>query len=616
MSLKTQNTKSDNSIQLSNLPLQSARPTISFDPNVKMAIRDEEDVKMAIERLKQMGHEVEELRYHGELVGYRVGDMYIARRPRTWYEPESWAVAKIPDADVGYKWAVGYRYRTEWGDLNYIKKELEKKAERKALDDWMAALEQYGYKVRKVPWESGAVPGFTYIIEKDGKKVGEVQLAEIGDRLHLVKAGIPSAIDDPIAATRYLIYRHELGPYLERYGNIGGYSQQSFLIALAAGEIDVEEAKRLLAEKEREYAIAETQKGKSPIEDVKEKVDKLVEELKKVAEGVSWRNWEEKQREFLRLRDELTSLTSQYPSLFDKVNEAIGEVGRKISAVAKSLEEILAKAAGRESFFADVGDGMKVAIGFYKVNPKTGAFHLVLREGEHVVGYIRDDGEPVVTLRTRNMSEASTEYERLIRGEPDRELADRKPEEETSRRETELSPNAPLDQPNFVRGIAGNAAYIAHNVASALSNVANFVKGAVTSVLGGVGPLLQSAGQRLAAVVNPPLVKAATIEDTQFTFVKRPETAHDESTTSSVGYRPADYIVKLPEESGASSTSGGGYRPVDYVVAQEEVGKKEPELDVSSTSTSNAASPPEQEPADKARRGGGRHHAHMRLLMT
>jgi hypothetical protein len=177
-SSKTQDVESGNLTQhasLPNLPLQPARQNVSFDPNVKMVFRDEKDVVTAIERLRQMGHEVEELRYHGELVGYRVGDVYIARRPRTWYEPESWAVAEIPDPDLGYKWAVGYRYRTEWGDLNYVKKELEKKAERKALDEWMSGLEQYGYKVRKVKWgPEAAVPGFTYIIEKDGKRIGEV----------------------------------------------------------------------------------------------------------------------------------------------------------------------------------------------------------------------------------------------------------------------------------------------------------------------------------------------------------------------------------------------------------------------------------------------------------
>jgi len=364
-------------------------------------------------------------------------------------------------------------------------------------------------------------------------------------------------------------------------------------------------------------------KPQIPPEDVKERFDKLVEELKKVAEGVSWRNWEEKHREFLKLRDELMSLTSQYPSLFkDAVNETVGEVGRKIGAVARSLEEILAKAAGRESFFVDVGDGMKVAIGLYKVDPKTGAFHLVLREGEHVVGYIRDDGEPVVTLRTRNMSEASTKYERLIRGGPDRELADRKPEEETSRRETELPPSA--SQPSFVRGIAGNAAYIAHNVAGALGNVASFVTGAVTSALSGVRPLLQSAAQRLAAIVNPPLVKAATIEDTQLIFVKRPETAHDGSATSPAGYRPADYLVgqtefvKRTDDADVAKSSPENTRPTLATgsAVQKEEGKKEPELSASSTTSSSNTAPPEQEPADKARRGGGRHHAHVRLLMT
>jgi hypothetical protein len=190
--------------------------------DVRKVFEEEKDVRKAVERLRQLGYNVEELRYEGELVGYRVGDVYIARRPSAWGEPESWMAAEIPDADVGYRWAVGYRFGSAWGDLSFVQRELEKKMRIKALDDWMKSLEQYGYRVRKVPWESGAVPGFTYIIEKDGRRVGEVQLAEIGGRLDLVKAGIPSAIDDPIAAARYLIYRHELGPHLERYGNVGG----------------------------------------------------------------------------------------------------------------------------------------------------------------------------------------------------------------------------------------------------------------------------------------------------------------------------------------------------------------------------------------------------------
>ena len=412
-------------------------------------------------------------------------------------------------------------------------------------------------------------------------------------------------------------YRSTLGKYdLSGVGDGGGVVEPRPVVYTDTPETARTYDAKAVANVPVEY------KPRIPPEDVKERFDKLVEELKKVAEGVSWRNWEEKHREFLKARDELTSLISQYPSLFkDEVNETIGEVGRKISAAARSLEEILAKAAGRESFFADVGDGMKVAIGLYKVDPRTGAFHLVLREGENVVGYIRDGGEPVVTLRTRNMSEASTEYERLIRGEPDRELADRKPEEETSRRETILSPNAPPAQPSFVRGIAGNAAYIAHNVAGALGNVASFVTGAVTSALSGVGPLLQSAAQRLAAIVNPPLVKAATIEDTQLTFVKRPETAHDGSATSPAGYRPADYLVgqtefvKRNDDADVAKSSPENTRPTLATgsAVQKEEGKKEPEL--STSSTTNTA-PPEQKPASNVRRGGGRHHAHMRLLMT
>ena len=214
--------------------------------DVRKVFEEEKDVRKAVERLRQLGYNVEELRYEGELVGYRVGDVYIARRPSAWGKPESWMAAEIPDADVGYRWAVGYRFGSAWGDLSFVQRELEKKMRIKALDDWMFGLEQYGYKVRKVKWgPEAAVPGFTYIIEKDGRRVGEVSLAVIGDRLHLGKAGgtIPSVIDDPVAAARYLIYRHELGPHLERYGNIGEHSQQTFLIGLAAGKIDVEEAK-------------------------------------------------------------------------------------------------------------------------------------------------------------------------------------------------------------------------------------------------------------------------------------------------------------------------------------------------------------------------------------
>ena len=217
-------------------------------------LEEEKDVRKVVERLKALGHNVEELRHGDELVGVRVGDVYIARKPPSWGAPERWAVAEIPDAELGYRWAVGYRYGSAWGDLSYVQRELEKKMKLEALE---TQLKQYGYKVRKLPWPNSL--GVTYVIEKDGKRIGELSLlTSLPSRDFKITSDLPYSIKysgDLAAAVRYLIYRHELGPHLERYGgNIGGYSPRVFLEKLALGEIDVKEAERLLTGLEREHA--------------------------------------------------------------------------------------------------------------------------------------------------------------------------------------------------------------------------------------------------------------------------------------------------------------------------------------------------------------------------
>jgi hypothetical protein len=152
-------------------------------------------------------------------------------------------------------------------------------------------------------------------------------------------------------------------------------------------------------------------------DDVRRQFEKLLSDLKKLGEGVNLKNVGEVHDRFVEMRDKTLDVVRAYPQLIDESNKVIGDVGSRIREVSSKLYDALAKAAGRDSFWRGDGD-VKTPIGVYKYDPATGAFLLSLYDrpmAENIVGYIKDDGAPVVVKKTQNMSEALEEYNRLVK---------------------------------------------------------------------------------------------------------------------------------------------------------------------------------------------------------
>jgi hypothetical protein len=150
-------------------------------------------------------------------------------------------------------------------------------------------------------------------------------------------------------------------------------------------------------------------------DDMRRQFEGVLSELKKLGEGVNLRNVGEVHDRFIQLRDKALDIARAYPQLIDEANKAVGSVGSAIKETSDKLYSALAKAAGRDSFWRGEGD-VKTPIGVYKYDPATGAFLLALYDkptAENVVGYIKDDGTPVVVKKTQNMSEALEEYNRI-----------------------------------------------------------------------------------------------------------------------------------------------------------------------------------------------------------
>jgi hypothetical protein len=151
-------------------------------------------------------------------------------------------------------------------------------------------------------------------------------------------------------------------------------------------------------------------------DDVRRQFENLLSELKKLGEGVNLRNVGEVHDKFIQLRDKALDIARAYPQLVDEANKAVGGVGSAIRETSDKLYSALAKAAGRDSFWRGDGD-VKTPIGAYKYDPATGAFLLSLYDrptAENIVGFIKDDGTPVVVKKTQNMSEALEEYNKLV----------------------------------------------------------------------------------------------------------------------------------------------------------------------------------------------------------
>jgi hypothetical protein len=144
--------------------------------------------------------------------------------------------------------------------------------------------------------------------------------------------------------------------------------------------------------------------------------DSLLSDLKKIENEVNLRNVGEVHDKFIQLRDKVLDIARAYPQLIDEADRTIGRVGSAIRDASSKLYDALARAAGRDSFWRGEGD-VKTPIGVYKYDPATGAFLLSLYDGlvaENIVGYIKDDGTPIVLKKMRSMSEALEEYNKLL----------------------------------------------------------------------------------------------------------------------------------------------------------------------------------------------------------
>ena len=208
--------------------------------------------------------------------------------------------------------------------------------------------------------------------------------------------------------------------------------------------------------------------------EVLKQFESLLSELKKLGEGVNLRNIEESHDKFILLRDMALNIVHTYPQLVDEANKTIEKAGSKIREVSDRLYDALAKAAGRDSFWRGDGD-VKVPIGVYKYDPATGAFLLSLYDRptvENVVGYIKDDGTPVVVKKTQNMSEALEEHNKLLK---------RQPPERTNAKQIVVQQSGKGQQtPDFLRPLRG--------VDDFLANVFKTGAGVVFTALGGARP--------------------------------------------------------------------------------------------------------------------------------
>jgi hypothetical protein len=186
-------------------------------------------------------------------------------------------------------------------------------------------------------------------------------------------------------------------------------------------------------------------------DDVRKQFEGLLSDLKKLGEKVNLRNVGEVHDRFIQLRDKALDIALAYPQLIDEANEAVGRVGSAIRAASSKLYSALAKAAGRDSFWRGDGD-VKTPIGAYRYDPATGAFLLSLYDrpvAENIVGYIKEDGTPVVLKKTRSMSEALEEYNKLLKSptsgqdSPKQTSAQTSVQQSSGNRQAELPP--PLD---------------------------------------------------------------------------------------------------------------------------------------------------------------------------
>jgi hypothetical protein len=204
---------------------EEGRKRIDFDDVVKLLQR-ERDPKKVAEKLREMGYDVEEVSEPTGAYTYRYGwivkasDRYIAITSghRVGYgDVGDYVAMELPDRDVARNFLVGRYWGTSWGDPEFVRRAAEATVYERELDRWMREeLGKAGYRVERIEWpERAPARGFTYIIyDRGGRKIGEVQAAKVGDRLHLIDTGLPPAVKttgDPRVAALYLVYKHETG---------------------------------------------------------------------------------------------------------------------------------------------------------------------------------------------------------------------------------------------------------------------------------------------------------------------------------------------------------------------------------------------------------------------
>jgi hypothetical protein len=267
------------------------RKQVGFDDVVKL-LKETGDPKKVVEKLREMGVEVEEVSETSKLLNYtyrygwivKVGDRYIAitsghRIGRG--DVGDYVAMELPDEGAARNFLVGRYWGTLWGDPEFVKRAAEATWYEKELDRWMREeLGRAGYVVERVDWgPNAAFRGFTYIIrDSQGNKIGEVQVARVGGRYVLVNTGLPPAVmasGDPRVAAAYLVYRHMTG-------------DENLAWRLATGD---ERARELLESKiryEQELEIRErwfrelSERGLKPIAYSK------IDEREVVSEGDLW----------------------------------------------------------------------------------------------------------------------------------------------------------------------------------------------------------------------------------------------------------------------------------------------------------------------------------------
>jgi hypothetical protein len=244
----------------------------NFDDVAKM-LQEAKDPRKVVEKLREMGYEVEEVSDRGmfgtTLYGWvvKAGDRYIAissgaRVGRG--DVGDYAVMELSDRGVAKNFLVGRYYGSAWGSPDFVARADAAAQYERELDRWMKEeLGKAGYRAERMDWgPNAATPGFTYVIkDKEGRKVGEVQVAKIGFRYSLVDTGLPPGVlasNDPRRAAAYFVYRHET-------------KDEDIAWRLAVGD---ERAKELYMEKTRyeselkareEWFRELTQRGLKPI---------------------------------------------------------------------------------------------------------------------------------------------------------------------------------------------------------------------------------------------------------------------------------------------------------------------------------------------------------------